>query len=65
MSRVMRAASLLSNEIHPSSFLCFDRRSNWIYSGLETLLLGGACATLAYTIGRYVNNLVGEDVDVP
>jgi DNA damage-binding protein 1 len=40
-------------------------RSNWLYSGLETLFLGGACATLAYTIGRYVNNLVGEDGGIP
>ncbi|KAG7364283.1 mevalonate kinase [Nitzschia inconspicua] len=39
-------------------------RSNWMYSGLETLLLGGACATMAYTIGKYVNDLVGEDEDV-
>mmetsp|Transcript_3984 Transcript_3984/g.6274 ORF Transcript_3984/g.6274 Transcript_3984/m.6274 type:complete len:309 (-) Transcript_3984:179-1105(-) len=36
-------------------------RSNWFYSGLETLLLGGACATVAFTIGHYVNVLVGDD----
>jgi hypothetical protein len=36
-------------------------RSNWFWSGLETLLLGGACATLAFTIGYYVNELLGED----
>lgn len=48
------------------SFVCIRliSRSNWIYSGMETLLLGGACATLAFTIGKYVNNLVGEDEDV-
>jgi len=32
--------------------------SNWIISGMETLFLGGACATLAYIIGLYVNNFV-------
>jgi hypothetical protein len=35
-----------------------------MYSGMETLLLGGTCATLAFTIGKYVNNLIGEDEDV-
>jgi hypothetical protein len=35
-----------------------------MYSGLETLLLGGACATLAFTIGKYINKLIGEDEDV-
>jgi hypothetical protein len=28
---------------------------------METLLLGGTCATVAFTIGHYVNELVGED----
>jgi len=32
--------------------------SNWIVSGLETLFLGGACATLAFIIGLYVNSFV-------
>lgn len=32
--------------------------SKWYFSGLETLLLGGACATLAYTIGQAMDNLV-------
>lgn len=37
--------------------------SNWFISGSETLLLGGACATVAFTIGHYVNGLVGEDAE--
>jgi len=37
--------------------------SNWFLSGSETLLLGGACATVAFTIGHYVNGLLGEDAD--
>jgi vacuolar iron transporter family protein len=37
--------------------------SNWICSGLETFLLGGTCATVAFSIGHYVNMLVGEDVE--
>lgn len=32
--------------------------SSWYFAGMETLLLGGACATVAYTIGQYVDNLV-------
>ncbi|CAJ1961113.1 unnamed protein product [Cylindrotheca closterium] len=38
---------------------------NWFTSGLETLLLGGCCATVAFTIGHYINGLVGDaDVDL-
>lgn len=33
---------------------------NWFSSGLETLLLGGCCATVAFTIGYFVNGLVGD-----
>jgi hypothetical protein len=50
-----------SNGVSFLLFLHIGSRSNWFYSGLETLLLGGACATLAYTIGHYVNALLGED----
>jgi len=32
--------------------------SHWLLCGTETLLLGGACATTAYTIGQYVNAIV-------
>lgn len=32
--------------------------ANWVCCGMETLLLGGACATVAYTIGQYVNEIV-------
>ncbi len=32
----------------------------WYWCGLETLLLGGACAVVAYTIGQYVDNLVAS-----
>lgn len=38
-------------------------RSNWFLSGMETFLLGGACATMAFTIGHYVNGLLGDDVE--
>lgn len=34
--------------------------AKWYLCGLETFLLGGACATVAYTIGLYVDNLVGQ-----
>jgi len=32
--------------------------ANWFICGLETLLLGGACATVAYTIGQFVDGLI-------
>jgi len=34
--------------------------ANWFICGLETLVLGGACATVAYTIGQFVNGLIAE-----
>jgi len=38
---------------------------HWFSSGFETLLLGGCCATVAFTIGYYVNGLVGDgDADL-
>lgn len=27
----------------------------WLHSGMETLLLGGACATIAYVLGDLIN----------
>ena len=33
--------------------------SNWFLSGMETLLLGGCCATVAYTIGQIVEQKTG------
>lgn len=32
--------------------------ANWFKCGLETLLLGGACATVAYTVGQFVDGLI-------
>eukprot|EP00550_Attheya_septentrionalis_P007228 CAMPEP_0198287426 /NCGR_PEP_ID=MMETSP1449-20131203/6245_1 /TAXON_ID=420275 /ORGANISM="Attheya septentrionalis, Strain CCMP2084" /LENGTH=289 /DNA_ID=CAMNT_0043985377 /DNA_START=118 /DNA_END=987 /DNA_ORIENTATION=+ len=32
--------------------------AHWFWCGLETLLLGGTCATLAYTIGQLVDGIV-------
>ena len=32
--------------------------ANWFKCGLETLLLGGACATVAYIIGQFVDKHV-------
>lgn len=34
--------------------------ANWFICGLETLLLGGACATVAYTVGQFVDGLVAQ-----
>lgn len=34
--------------------------SNWFICGLETLLLGGACATVAYTVGLFVDGLIAQ-----
>ena len=35
--------------------------SRWYLCGLETLLLGGACATVAFTLGQFVDSLLPED----
>eukprot|EP00586_Coscinodiscus_wailesii_P023061 CAMPEP_0172503786 /NCGR_PEP_ID=MMETSP1066-20121228/172334_1 /TAXON_ID=671091 /ORGANISM="Coscinodiscus wailesii, Strain CCMP2513" /LENGTH=296 /DNA_ID=CAMNT_0013279671 /DNA_START=22 /DNA_END=912 /DNA_ORIENTATION=+ len=32
--------------------------THWFWSGTETLLLGGACATVAYTIGQLVDGFI-------
>ena len=34
---------------------------HWFTSGMETLLLGGACATTAFTIGQLVDGLVPHE----
>jgi DNA damage-binding protein 1 len=45
------------------SWLLFFRNANWFYSGFETLLLGGACAIVAFTLGYYIDGLLGHDDD--
>ena len=35
--------------------------SNWFMCGCETLLLGGACATVAYTVGLFVEGLTQSE----
>ncbi|KAL3817228.1 hypothetical protein ACHAXA_009515 [Cyclostephanos tholiformis] len=34
--------------------------SNWLVCGLETLLLGGVCATVAFTVGQFVDGLIAD-----
>jgi len=34
--------------------------SGWFICGLETLLLGGLCATVAYLIGQFVDGLIAK-----
>ncbi|KAL7485268.1 hypothetical protein ACHAW6_010874 [Cyclotella cf. meneghiniana] len=34
--------------------------ANWFVCGLETLLLGGACATVAYTVGQFVDKQIAN-----
>jgi len=43
----------------------FFSSQNWFQAGVETLLLGGACATVAYTIGQLVDQLAGGDASLP
>lgn len=38
----------------------FFSKQHWMVAGTETLLLGGACATVAYTIGQVVEHIVGD-----
>ncbi|GKY95453.1 hypothetical protein MPSEU_000506900 [Mayamaea pseudoterrestris] len=35
----------------------------WYRAGMETLLLGGCCATVAFTIGQAVHQYLGDDAD--
>jgi len=35
--------------------------ANWFICGLETLLLGGACATVSYTVAQFVDGLIGSE----
>jgi VIT1/CCC1 family predicted Fe2+/Mn2+ transporter len=44
---------------------CYSRRwrasaSHWLVCGLETLLLGGVCATVAFTVGQFVDGLIAD-----
>ena len=36
----------------------FFSKQHWFRAGLETLILGGTCATVAYTIGQIVERIV-------
>lgn len=36
-------------------------KHHWFVTGCETLLLGGTCACVAYTIGQFVKNITGHD----
>jgi len=38
----------------------FFSKQFWLWTGCETLLLGGACATVAFTIGQFVEALTGQ-----
>jgi DNA damage-binding protein 1 len=37
----------------------FFSTQHWVQAGMETFLLGGACATVAYTIGQFMEQLGG------
>mmetsp|Transcript_12559 Transcript_12559/g.19450 ORF Transcript_12559/g.19450 Transcript_12559/m.19450 type:complete len:333 (-) Transcript_12559:89-1087(-) len=39
----------------------FFSSGHWWWCGMETLLLGGTCALVAYTIGQFVDGLLPED----
>eukprot|EP00527_Entomoneis_sp_CCMP2396_P004931 CAMPEP_0198142874 /NCGR_PEP_ID=MMETSP1443-20131203/5545_1 /TAXON_ID=186043 /ORGANISM="Entomoneis sp., Strain CCMP2396" /LENGTH=287 /DNA_ID=CAMNT_0043805987 /DNA_START=227 /DNA_END=1090 /DNA_ORIENTATION=+ len=48
------------------SIKSFFSTQHWFQSGMETFLLGGACATVAYTIGQVVQRNLGyDDSDYP
>ena len=61
VSRVFSGKSLLSRSRFSTAFVLIactivrNSAANWFKCGLETLLLGGACATVAYTIGQFVD----------
>lgn len=37
-----------------------DSAAGWFVCGMETLLLGGLCATVAYLIGQFVDGLIAK-----
>lgn len=45
------------------SIKSFVSCQHWFRAGLETLFLGGACATVAFTIGQVVSRWTGSDFD--
>jgi VIT1/CCC1 family predicted Fe2+/Mn2+ transporter len=40
----------------------FFSNQGWFRSGMETLTLGGACATVAFTIGQLLEKLVQKPI---
>lgn len=38
-------------------------KQHWLRAGMETLVLGGACAMVAFTIGQVVHGIVGDAGD--
>jgi VIT1/CCC1 family predicted Fe2+/Mn2+ transporter len=38
----------------------FFSKQVWYYAGIETLVLGGTCATVAYTIGQIIEGIVNN-----
>ncbi|KAI2501132.1 VIT family [Fragilaria crotonensis] len=60
------ALPLIGYLVFPSAFrICSVKStfcaSHWFASGMETLLLGGVCATVAYSIGQFVQGIVGTE----
>ena len=43
----------------------FFSKQHWFRAGLETLILGGTCATVAYTIGQIVERIVNTGTSTP
>jgi ABC-type Co2+ transport system permease subunit len=56
----MPTTPLIQNALVPSPP---HSSQHWFKSGLETLFLGGACATVAYTIGQLVDQLLSDHGD--
>ena len=55
-----RLYNYLTLKLLPQFITYEHSSSHWFYCGFETLLLGGACATIAYNVGQSIDNLVGE-----
>ena len=44
---------------HP---VCYhSKQQNWLYSGTETLALGGIVALIAYLVGWIISTILGEE----
>ena len=55
LKRLFSIVSLMIRYYTNFDYRIFYSAANWFKCGMETLLLGGSCATVAYTVGQFVD----------